>query len=213
MSIDLLFVLGKCIRLIFNHSWIKGVFIVKDHFGIVAPFYDFFLGRRFPRDLARLLKLPAEGLLLDAGGGTGRVSVHFRLLAQRIVVNDISYPMLFQAKRKGDLFPVQSYVERLPFGDNVFDRIIVVDAFHHFDDQEQAISNLIRVLKPGGRMVIEEPDINLFVIKIIAIMEKILKMQSTFLSSLKISRLICENGLIPRIERTKNFRTRIVVDK
>jgi ubiquinone/menaquinone biosynthesis C-methylase UbiE len=186
---------------------------VKDHFGIVAPFYDYFLSRRFPRHLACLLKLPTKGFLLDAGGGTGRVSVHLKPLAKDIVVSDLSFPMLLQAWRKKKLFSVQNFVEWLPFNDNTFDRIIVVDALHHFSDQGQAIRDLIRVLKPGGRMVIEEPDINLLAVKMVAIMEKILRMQSQFLCSSEISYIISEYGLNPRIEKTKNFRTWIVVDK
>jgi ubiquinone/menaquinone biosynthesis C-methylase UbiE len=189
------------------------VFLMKDHFGIVAPFYDYFLGRRFPHHLAHLLKIPAKGLLLDAGGGTGRVSVHFQTLAGKVVVSDLSFPMLFQARRKGGIFPVQSHAERLPFGNDTFERILVVDALHHFCDQGQAIQDLIRVLKPRGRMVIEEPDINLFAVKIVALAERFLKMQSRFLSSSEICRIISQNGLNPRIEKTKNFRTWVVADK
>jgi ubiquinone/menaquinone biosynthesis C-methylase UbiE len=186
---------------------------MKDHFEIVAPFYDYFLSRRFPRHLASILKLPTIGLLLDAGGGTGRVSVHFRSLAKNIVVSDLSFPMLAQARRKKKLCSVQSLTEWLPFNDNMFDRIIVVDALHHFTDQRQAIRDLIRVLKPGGRMVIEEPDINLLAVKMVAIMEKIFRMQSRFLCSSEITHIIAEYGLNPRIEKTKHFRTWIVVDK
>lgn len=186
---------------------------MKDHFGMVAPFYDYFLGRRFPHHLASLLKLPVKGLLLDAGGGTGRVSVHFKTLAGKVVVSDLSFPMLFQAHRKGVVFPVQSHTERLPFGNETFDRILVVDALHHFCDQRQAIRELIRVLKPGGRMVIEEPDINLFAVKIVALLENLLRMQSRFISSSQICSIISQNGLNPKTEKTKKFRTWIVADK
>jgi ubiquinone/menaquinone biosynthesis C-methylase UbiE len=213
MSIGLLSAHGICIRFIFNTLMDERFLTMPDHFKIVAPFYDFFLGRWFPRDLAHLLRLPAKGLLLDAGGGTGRVSVHLQSLVKNVLVSDISFPMLVQAKRKGDLYPVQSNVERLPFGDNIFDRIVVVDSLHHFSDQEQAISDLIRVLKPRGRMVIEEPDINLFVVKIVALMERFLRMQSSFLSSSKICEILKKNDLNPRVKKTKNFRTWIVVDK
>jgi ubiquinone/menaquinone biosynthesis C-methylase UbiE len=186
---------------------------MMDHFGVVAPFYDYFLGGRFPHQLARLLKLPANGLLLDAGGGTGRVSVHFQALAGKIVVSDLSFPMLFQARRKGGILPIQSHTERLPFGNETFDRILVVDALHHFCDQKQAVRELIRVLKPGGRMVIEEPDINLFAVKMVALLENLLRMQSRFLSSSEICHIISQNGLNPKTEKTKNFRTWVVAEK
>jgi ubiquinone/menaquinone biosynthesis C-methylase UbiE len=186
---------------------------MKDHFGLIAPFYDYFLGRKFPYHPARLLKLPSKGFLLDAGGGTGRVSVHFNTLAGKVVVSDLSFPMLFQASRKRGIIPVQSHTEQLPFGNESFDRILVVDALHHFCDQRQAVRELIRVLKPGGRMVIEEPDINLFPVKIVALLENLFRMQSLFLSSSEICRMISQNGLNPRTEKTKNFRTWIVADK
>ncbi|MFO8083869.1 MAG: class I SAM-dependent methyltransferase [Desulfobacterales bacterium] len=186
---------------------------MKDHFAMVAPFYDYFLGRRYPRYLAGLLKLPINGLLLDAGGGTGRISVHFRSLVKKVIVSDLSFPMLIQTQQKGGLFPVQAHAECLPFGSGMFDRIVVVDALHHFCDQEQAVRELIRILKPGGRMVIEEPDINLFSVKVVALAEKLFKMQSRFLSASEICRMISENGLNPRTEKTKNFRTWIVADK
>ena len=186
---------------------------MKDHFKMVAPFYDFFLGRSFPHHLASLLKLPTKGLLLDAGGGTGRISFHFRSLAKKVVVSDLSFPMLVQARHKKSLFSVQSHAEQLPFDDNTFDRIVVVDALHHFCDQGQAIQDLIRVLKPGGRMVIEEPDITLFAVKIVAFLENFFRMQSRFLSSSEICRIVSQYGLNPGTEKTKNFRTWVVVDK
>ena len=186
---------------------------MQDHFGMVAPYYDFFLGRRFPHRLAGLLKLPSRGYLLDAGGGTGRVSVHFRSFCKGVVVSDLSFPMLFQARNKKNLSSVQGHAEKLPFSSNTFDRIVVVDALHHFCDQEQAIRDLVRVLKPKGRMVIEEPDINLFPVKMVALMEKVSGMQSRFLSSKEICSIISEIGLNPRTEKTKNFRTWVVADK
>lgn len=180
---------------------------------MVAPVYDFFLGRRFPDHLARLTKLPVKGLLLDAGGGTGRISIHFHTATRKVVVSDLSFPMLVQAKRKRNLLLVQSCAERLPFEKDTFDRVLVVDALHHFYDQRQAVREIIRVLKPGGRLVIEEPDIHLFAVKIVALLENILKMNSRFLSSQEISSIISDSGLNPRIEKTKNFRTWIIADK
>ncbi len=186
---------------------------MKDPFGFIAPFYDYFLGSRFRPDLAKLLKLPTKGFLLDAGGGTGRVSAHFQFLAKKVVVCDLSFPMLLQAIHKGSIISLQTCAERLPFKDNSFDRILVVDALHHFYDQRQAIGEMIRVLKPRGRMVIEEPDINLFAVKMVALAERFLKMKSRFLSKSEIIRIISDHGLSPWAEKTRNFRTWIVVNK
>ena len=58
----------------------------------------------------------------------------------------------------------------------------MVDALHHVIHQGQTAREMYRVLKPGGRIVIEEPDIRKFGVKLIAVAEKLLLMRSHFLS-------------------------------
>ena len=45
-----------------------------DHFGFLAPFYDRLIKPKAPEYLWDLAQLPTDGILLDAGGGTGRVA-------------------------------------------------------------------------------------------------------------------------------------------
>ena len=73
-----------------------------------------------------------------------------------------------------------------------FDRIIMVDALHHVLDQQQTGNELWRVLTPGGRLVIVEPDIHKISVKILALGEKLLLMRSHFLSGEEIGRLFSE---------------------
>src|SRR5512147_2074711 len=98
-----------------------------DHFGFLAPFYDRVIP---PPDLNRLrerLRLPSTGRLLDAGGGTGRVSSQLRHLVDEVIISDRSAPMLKQAQIKGKLQPALTQAERLPFPAASFDRVVVVD--------------------------------------------------------------------------------------
>ncbi len=152
-----------------------------DHFRFIAPIYErIFDGGATQHQVAAPLALPIEGWLLDAGGGTGRVSQGISTQTGGVVVLDFSQGMLLQALPKPNLYPVYSVVERLPFVDGAFERILIVDAFHHFHKHEQAVRELWRVLRPGGRLVLHEPNIARWQIKLIALGEKLLLMRSRF---------------------------------
>jgi ubiquinone/menaquinone biosynthesis C-methylase UbiE len=184
-----------------------------NHFDHIASIYD----RLIPSpDLARwrdLLQLPALGSLLDAGGGTGRVSYPMRQWAGRVVVCDISLPMLERAKAKTGIHPVRADAERLPFPDEAFDRVIVADAFHHFGHQERTVKELVRVLKKGGRIVVEEPDITQFVVKVTALFERLVLMQSKFYSPTAIQRMLRAEGLSAEIKPAPLFSVWIIANK
>jgi ubiquinone/menaquinone biosynthesis C-methylase UbiE len=184
-----------------------------DHFGFLAPFYDRVIP---PPDLNRLrdrLLLPVAGRMLDAGGGTGRVSSQLRQLVDEVIISDLSASMLKQAQVKGQLQPAQAHAERLPFLDASFDRVVVVDALHHFCNQRAALGDLLRVLKPGGRLVIEEPDIHRLVVKFVALGEKIALMRSRFYSAEQIRDMVALHGFSAVIERDQLFSAWVIVDK
>lgn len=184
-----------------------------DHFGFLAPFYDHVIP---PPDLNRLrerLRLPAAGRLLDAGGGTGRVSSQLRHLVDEVIISDVSASMLKQAQVKGKLQPAQAHAERLPFPDGSFDRVIVVDALHHFCNQREAVGDLLRVLKPGGRLLIEEPDIHRLIVKFVALGEKVALMRSHFISAEQIRDIVAARGYSVTIERDGQFTAWVTVDK
>lgn len=160
-----------------------------DHFDVLAPVYDRVVRFRQPDKIVAAAGLPIQGRILDAGGGTGRVSGKLVGMADQIVVADLSIRMLKEAAQKDGLSTVQSQSEALPFPDNFFERVIMVDAFHHVCDQKDTAEELWRVLKPGGRIVVEEPDVRTLIVKFVAVAEKIALMRSHFLSPLQIERL------------------------
>jgi ubiquinone/menaquinone biosynthesis C-methylase UbiE len=183
------------------------------HFDLLAPIYDLVIPPPDPLRLRELLRLPTRGRVLEAGGGTGRVSSDLAPLVGTLVVNDLSRPMLKQAQGKGPLNPVQSTVERLPFPDASFDRVFAVDALHHFGDHQAAIGELLRVLRPAGRMVIEEPDIRRFPVKLIALLEKLALMNSHFRTAEQIHALVTSHGAQAQIGCMSDYATCVVVDK
>lgn len=171
-----------------------------DHFSLLAPFYESFIHPKDPQKLSSLVPDAPQGIMLDAGGGTGRVSQFLRGKAARIVVADGSFAMLQEAQKKGGIKTVHTWTERLPFQKDCFDCIIMVDALHHVANQTETASELWRVLKPGGRLIIEEPDIHKFAVKLIALAEKLALMRSHFLSPEQIMGLFREKSSTTHIE-------------
>lgn len=183
-----------------------------DHFGILAPVYEKYIKPKYPDKLAELTKLPISGSLLDVGGGTGRVSQFFNQDVGNLFIADLSHKMLAESKSKKDLLPICSHSEFLPFPSEHFERIIMIDVLHHVCDQQQTINELWRVLKPGGRIIIEEPDIHHWAVKLIAIGEKLALMRSHFLDSSSIMNLFSEiSGRKTAIQEGHNIW--IVIDK
>jgi demethylmenaquinone methyltransferase/2-methoxy-6-polyprenyl-1,4-benzoquinol methylase len=158
-----------------------------NHIDIVASIYDRFVKSKNSTRLCDLVKLPISGLLLDVGGGTGRISHPLRNMVKRIIIADSSMGMLNQAISKGDLTAICSESEELPFLDESFERIIMVDALHHVTNYQKTVNELWRMLKPGGCIVIEEPDIRRMSTKIMAVIEKLILMRSHFISPMVIA--------------------------
>ncbi len=151
---------------------------IIDHFGLLAPSYEKFIRPAYPQRLAELLALPQGGSLLDIGGGTGRIAQFLAPQAGLCVVADVSQAMLRFAGRKASMRALGAASEGLPFSSDAFDRIIMVDALHHVESAPQTVRELWRALKPGGRLVIQEPDIRTFAVKVIAVFEKLALMRS-----------------------------------
>ena len=162
-----------------------------DHFDLIAGLYDRAGEYRVSEPLLGWLSLSSTCLLLDAGGGTGRVSAALRCMVREVIVADLSRGMLRHAVEKG-LAAVCAPAELLPFPSGSFERIVMVDALHHVINQRQTVGELFRLLAPGGRMVIVEPDIHKTIVKFIAIGEKMLQMRSHFLTEEKTAALFSD---------------------
>jgi demethylmenaquinone methyltransferase/2-methoxy-6-polyprenyl-1,4-benzoquinol methylase len=162
-----------------------------NHFNLIADFYDRAGPFRISKQLFELLSLSPDQRLLDAGGGTGRISAVLLSMVKSVYIADPSLGMNHRSADKG--FPtVCAQAEFLPFSSGRFDRVIMVDALHHVLDQRKTAYELFRVLVPGGRIVIVEPNIHQFIVKVIAIGEKALLMRSHFLTGVNIAGLFTD---------------------
>lgn len=100
--------------------------------------------------------LPGE-VILDLAAGTGTSSEPFDARGARVVPCDFSYGMLAVGKeRRPDLPFTAGDGTALPFADEVFDAATISFGLRNIVDTNLALRELLRVVKPGGRIVICE---------------------------------------------------------
>lgn len=110
------------------------------------------------RWLLERLSLPEGGRLLDLGSGPGDLWLeHTHLLPERlsIFLSDLSHGMLMEARENlttgadASSFTVLD-AQLLPFPDDVFEVVIGSGLLDHLSDRDESLSEIRRVLKPGG---------------------------------------------------------------
>lgn len=98
---------------------------------------------------------------LEIGAGTGFFSLNLRQagVLDEVHVTDISPGMVKAARRNAEQlgFEIEGQTadaETLPYDDETFDIVVGHAVVHHIPDVELAFREMLRVLKPGGRVVI-----------------------------------------------------------
>jgi len=94
--------------------------------------------------------------VLDAGCGTGRNLLEFGVLGSIHGVEISSEAIEFCAAR-GIGGITQAPIERMPFGDGLFDLVLATDVIEHLDDDRAALTELHRVAAPGARLLVTVP--------------------------------------------------------
>jgi len=101
--------------------------------------------------------------ILDVGCGPGTYGLMLAQCGNEVVGVEISPASVQEANRrakeKGVTFTAQvGDLEKLPFADNTFDVCFCGWVLHHFPDVDASVSELARVLKPGGIISLSEPN-------------------------------------------------------
>ena len=117
---------------------------------------------RSNRRVPSIAGLDASHAVLDMGCGPGAAVRAAARSVSRAVGIDRSQAMIEIAKRRSQRFENASFsvggAEQIPFPSETFDRVWSINAFHHWEDQAQGLVECLRVLKPGGRLLIAEND-------------------------------------------------------
>jgi ubiquinone/menaquinone biosynthesis C-methylase UbiE len=118
------------------------------------PFYAAYKTR-----VIELLAPHRNGVYLEVGAGTGddarNVATH---VDAAVVGMDLSQTMMREAVRRGLPSCVVADVHFLPFAEASFDGCWSDRTFQHLHEPERALDEIVRALKPGGRLVTVDPD-------------------------------------------------------
>lgn len=130
-------------------------------FDRVAPFYDRWIGRfmsgRMER-MASMLACSPEEVVLDLGGGTGLLSRHLVSRCKEVHLLDES-PAMVRQVRHGQVRVQVGNATQTPYPDRFFDAIVLSDVLHHIREQDLLLDEVCRLLKPGGRLLVNEVDL------------------------------------------------------
>jgi demethylmenaquinone methyltransferase/2-methoxy-6-polyprenyl-1,4-benzoquinol methylase len=147
--------------------------MVADVFHSVAARYDLMndlmsggIHRIWKRFTIELSGVRSGNSVLDIAGGTGDLAARFSRIVGSdgaVVLADINASMLEVGRDKlldggyqGNIAFVQADAQYLPFPDDSFDCITIAFGLRNVTEKETALASMLRVLKPGGRLLVLE---------------------------------------------------------
>ncbi len=93
--------------------------------------------------------------VLDIGSGAGNMAHHLAHYGQVIGLDPNPRPLVVAAGRGLDV--LQSMGDQLPFATSAFDLVALLDTVEHIPDELGVFAECLRVLKPGGKLIVTVP--------------------------------------------------------
>ncbi|MDF2259845.1 demethylmenaquinone methyltransferase [Streptantibioticus ferralitis] len=113
--------------------------------------------RLWRKAVARAVDARPGDRVLDLAAGTGTSSLPFAEAGAQVVPCDFSLGMLREGKKRHPRLPLTAGdATRLPFRDDTFDAVTISFGLRNVQDNATALAEMLRVTRPGGRVVICE---------------------------------------------------------
>ena len=114
-----------------------------------------------PEKTVSVLGVKGTDAVLDFGCGPGFYTIPFAKIAREVIAVDIQPKMLekvarYAEKNRVKIKSLQSDGQLIPLPDNSFDLVFLSGVYHHLTDKRRVLTELTRLLKSGGRIVIRE---------------------------------------------------------
>lgn len=104
------------------------------------------------RDLVARMEIASGMTLLDVGTGSGVVAQFARDAGAHVIGIDPSLAMLTQTRKNGVARVVAGAAPGLPFPQDAFDRVTASFVLSHVPSYQDALRDMVRVLRPGGKL-------------------------------------------------------------
>lgn len=183
-------------------------------FSNIAHWYDNFVGSFDFEKVAKYIPLYENEVILDLGGGTGRVSQDLGNNTSGCIILDLSFQMVLQAKKKSrSKYLVQGLSQNLPFREDSLKQIFLNDTLHHIAEQEGTLKDCYVSLGSKGRLIIREYDKKKFRTKFLILFEKIVRFGSKFLSPGQLSEMCIEQGFKTEFNRPTKSTFILIAEK
>jgi len=143
-----------------RRSWVDGMFDrTAHHYDWITSVMSFGSGQWYRRDALKRAGVAEGAMVLDVCTGTGLVARPASELVGdtgRVTALDASMGMLVAAQRSVSVPMTQAYVEALPVASDSFDFVTMGYALRHVADLVGTFKEYLRVLRPGGTLLILE---------------------------------------------------------
>jgi len=136
------------------------------HYDIDGDTYDYFssphpvdadVWQRLRSAVIRYLNIRSGMHIVDVGSGGGWLTRHMNDKSVSVTSIDLSFKNVKRVTAENNSTGLLADAATLPFSNESVDAVIASEVIEHLNDPEKAIAEFIRILKPGGRVIITTP--------------------------------------------------------